>query len=192
MTTFHDLGASIVDYRSRYPALLTFLSTLIDMCLVLGGVMVLTLIFTNVVLRGAAGFDLAWSLEVTAFLLLWLTFLGCAAATSRGAHMRVSEIVENLLPKRIQQVLELTISLVIAALLCALIYYGLNIATHTWAQQTTVLYWPVGLLYAALPVGMTVTLIFHLYNFKLNLLDLIRGPKNETQNIENQVQEGSE
>jgi TRAP-type C4-dicarboxylate transport system permease small subunit len=143
---------------------LRLLSKLIDAFLVVGGVSVLLLIFSNALLRGAAGFDLAWSLEITAFLLLWLTFLGCAAAMARGAHMRVSEIVEHLLSERFQFVLTLLINLVVGALLISLIYYGSIISSHTWAQKTTVLYWPVGVLYAALPVGMLCTLIFHVFN----------------------------
>lgn len=153
-----------MDYRSRYPMLLRVLSKIIDTFLVIGGVFVLLLIFSNAVLRGAAGFDLAWSLEITAFLLLWLTFLGCAAAMARGAHMRVSEIVEHLFSERLQFLLSLLINLVIVVLLMSLIYYGSIISSHTWAQKTTVLYWPVGVLYAALPVGMLCTLIFHVFN----------------------------
>lgn len=151
-------------YRDNYPAILRYLSKAIDIFLVCGGVVVLLLIFTNAVLRGAAGFDLAWSLEVTAFLLLWLTFSGCAAATARGAHMRVTEIAAHLIPLKLQPVLDLLINILITVLLCSLIYYGYTISVHTWAQKTTVLYWPVGLLYGSLPVGMSITLIFHLYN----------------------------
>ena len=162
-----------MDYRNQYPTLLKFLSSVIDLFLVVGGVSVLLLIFSNAVLRGAAGFDLAWSLEVTAFLLLWLTFLGCGAATARGAHMRVTEIVQYALPVRAQFGLELIISLVIGALLCSLIYYGYVISLHTWAQKTTVLYWPVGVLYASMPTGMLVTLIFHIHNVRQ---DIRRGP----------------
>jgi len=153
-----------VDYRPGYPMLLKLLSKAIDMFLVIGGVTVLLLIFSNAVLRGVAGFDLAWSLEITAFLLLWLTFLGCAAAMARGAHMRVSEIVEHLLSERLQYWLSLLINFVIGLLLLSLIYYGYIISSHTWAQKTTVLYWPVGVLYAALPVGMLFTFVFHCFN----------------------------
>lgn len=158
-----------MDYRERYPWVLRALSSLIDLFLASAGLLVLILIFTNVILRGAAGFSLAWSLEVTAFALLWLTFLGCAAAMARGAHMRVTEIVGNLAPQPVQRGIELLINLVIILLLGALIHYGYIIASHTWAQKTTVLYWPVGLLYASLPVGMSLTLIFHLYNCALDL-----------------------
>lgn len=157
-----------MDYRNRYPAILRYLSHSIDLFLVLGGITVLLLIFTNAMLRGAAGFDLAWSLEVTAFLLLWLTFLGCSAAMARGAHMRVTEIVAHVVPEKLQPVLDLLISIVIVLLLSSLIYYGATISMHTWAQKTTVLYWPVGLLYASMPVGIAITLIFHLYNMALD------------------------
>lgn len=156
-----------MDYRSNYPTLLRYLSSAIDGFLILGGISVLVLIFTNAVLRGAAGFDLAWSLEVTAFLLLWLTFLGCAAATARGAHMRVTEVVNHVFSSRNIFFLKFIIDCIIVIVLASLIYFGSSISSHTWAQKTTVLYWPVGLLYLSLPVGMLVTLIFHSYNMKL-------------------------
>lgn len=153
-----------MDYRPHYPALLRGLSNLIDLCLVLGGGTIIVLVFTNALLRGAAGFDLAWSLEVTAFFLLWSTFLGCAAAVARGAHMRVTEIVEHTLPKSAQRGLSVIIDIAIAIILFSLVKTGYSISSHTWAQTTTVLYWPVGLLYASMPVGMALSLIFHLFN----------------------------
>lgn len=160
-----------MDYRSRYPAFIRMLSRFIDLFLVCGGMCVLMLIFANAALRGAAGFDLAWSLEVTAFLLLWLTFLGCAAAEARGAHMRVTEVVSYLVPDKLKPVLEFIINITIAVILISLIYQGFQIAQHTWAQKTTVLYWPVGLLYASLPAGMALTFIFHLANMFFDIRD---------------------
>lgn len=158
-----------MDYRPHYPRALRALSAVIDVALVLAGLSIVTLVFSNAVLRGAAGFDLAWSLEITAFLLLWSTFLGCAAAIARGSHMRVTEIVENLLPVGAQRWLAVAIDLIVAALLVTLIWTGWSIASHTWAQQTSVLYWPVGFLYASMPVGMALTLIFHVFNLAHDL-----------------------
>lgn len=158
-----------MDYREHYPAVLRWLSHLVDLCLALGGFAIVTLVFCNASLRGFAGFDLAWSLEVTSFLLLWSTFFGCAAAIARGAHMRVTEVVEKLVPHTGQRILSVVIDVIIAVLLISLIYTGTNISVHTWAQKTTVLYWPVGLLYASMPAGMSLSLIFHLYNMAYDL-----------------------
>lgn len=167
-----------MDYRFHYPALLRWLSRVIDLALAVAGIGITTIVFLNATLRGAAGFDLAWSLEITAFLLLWVTFLGCAAAAARGAHMRVTEIAAALVPLTMQRPLAVTIDFAIVLLLLSLIYYGTNIARHTWAQATTVLYWPVGLLYASMPVGMALTLIFHLYNMTLDVRGVSRDPLN--------------
>ncbi|GKX36154.1 MAG: 2,3-diketo-L-gulonate TRAP transporter small permease YiaM [Rhizobiaceae bacterium MnEN-MB40S] len=153
-----------MDYRSTYPFPLRVLSGLIDVFLVLGGLAIVTLVFVNATLRGAAGFDLAWSLEVTAFLLLWTTFLGCAAAIARGAHMRVTEIVELFVPQGAHRFLTVAINIVVLLMMASLIFEGYSISSHTWAQRTTVLYWPVGLLYASMPVGVALSLIFHMFN----------------------------
>lgn len=153
-----------MDYRPHYPMPLVWLSRLIDLCLVMGGLLIVTLVFVNATLRGAAGFDLAWSLEITAFFLLWTTFLGCGAAIARGAHMRVTEIVESIFSPRIRHVLNAAINAVILVTLASLIFEGWSISSHTWAQRTTVLYWPVGFLYASMPVGMACCMIFHIFN----------------------------
>lgn len=160
-----------MDFRPLYPAPLRWLSALIDVALAVGGLAILTLAFLNATLRGLAGMDLAWSLEVTAFLLLWTTFLGCAAAVARGAHMRVTEVSAALLGPRARHGAEHAINLAIAVLVVTLIHAGSGIAAHQWAQKTTVLYWPVGLLYAAMPVGMALSLLFHAWNSWL----LLRG-----------------
>jgi TRAP-type C4-dicarboxylate transport system permease small subunit len=83
--------------------------------------------------------------------------------------MRVTEVVEKLVPLTGQRVLSIAIDVIIVVLLLSLIYTGVNISVHTWAQKTTVLYWPVGLLYASMPAGMTLTLIFHLFNMVYDL-----------------------
>jgi TRAP-type C4-dicarboxylate transport system permease small subunit len=157
-----------MDYRHHYPAPLKWLSKIVDFSLVVAGFSIISLVFINALLRSAAGFDLAWSLEVTAFLLLWSTFVGCSAAMARGAHMRVTEVVENLFSTGFQHKLTLLINVVIAIILITLIKTGYQISQHTWAQTTTVLYWPVGLLYASMPFGMLLSLIFHLYNISFD------------------------
>ena len=47
-----------------------------------------------------------------------------------------------------------------STVLLSIIWYGGRLSIRTWDQETTVLYWPVGLLYAAMPVGTLLTLVF--------------------------------
>ncbi|GAB5374523.1 MAG: TRAP transporter small permease [Acuticoccus sp.] len=153
-----------MDYRPLYPRPLRLLSAFLDGILVVLGLGICTLTFANAALRGFAGFDLAWSLEVVGLMLLWVTFVGAACAMARGAHMRVTEIVAALVPGALQRPLAILIDAAVAVLLLALTVYGFDIAMATWAQQSTVLYYPIGLGYLSMPVGMVLCLVFHLYN----------------------------
>lgn len=164
------------DYRPYYPLVLRWLSSIIDVCLATGGALIIVIVFGNASMRGF-GPDLAWSLEISAFLMLWVTFLGSAAAAARGAHMRVTEIFELIVPERFKALVSLAMNLAIAALMIALIYFGTNTAIHMWPEQTTVLYWPIGLLYASMPVGIFLTLVFHTYNAWLDFAGL--GPRHD-------------
>jgi TRAP-type C4-dicarboxylate transport system permease small subunit len=45
-----------------------------------------------------------------------------------------------------------------------LVWYGIGIVRATWANELTVLGWPMGLQYLALPVGSAATLVFVLWD----------------------------
>jgi TRAP-type C4-dicarboxylate transport system permease small subunit len=84
--------------------------------------------------------------------------------------MRVGELIEAL-PGRARLALEALVQLAVLALLVLIAWYGLAICQRTWAQETTVLYWPQGLLYAGMPVSAALALPFTLHD----LLALLRG-----------------
>jgi TRAP-type C4-dicarboxylate transport system permease small subunit len=145
------------------PLPLRLVGRLVDLAVVLCGAGVAVLVFGNVLARFFAGIDVAWSGELAAFLLVWGTFLGGAAAARRRAHMRVSELV-GLLGGGPRRAAEIAINLAVAALLGLVTWYGAIIVELQWPQQTTVLYWPQGLLYLAMPVGAVLTLAFVLHD----------------------------
>jgi TRAP-type C4-dicarboxylate transport system permease small subunit len=107
--------------------------------------------------------DNPWTTEFCEFLMVWVTFLGAAAATRRGVHMTISEFVDRLGPEA-RRGADLAIAAVIAAVLVLLVWYGAGIVRATWANELTVLGWPMGLQYLALPVGAAATLVFVLWD----------------------------
>jgi len=132
------------------------------MVLVLLAVFLITVMFVNVVSRAVLDADIAWNTEFGEFVLVWATFFGCAAAARRGLHMRIVELV-SILPGPIRRVGDLATRLAIILLLALLVWKGLLIVSSTMEQQMSVLYWPVGLQYLAMPVGALLTMIFVLY-----------------------------
>jgi TRAP-type C4-dicarboxylate transport system permease small subunit len=144
------------------PAALRALGAAIDWSVVaIGGVMV-ALVFANVVLH-LFHRDNPWTTEFCEFLMVWVTFLGAAAATRRGAHMTISEFVDRLRPHA-RRGADLAIAALAAALLVLLVWYGVGIVRATWANELTVLGWPMGLQYLALPAGSAATLVFVLWD----------------------------
>jgi len=142
------------------PKPLRKLSRIIDAVIACCGGGLVTIVFGNAFLRFVANFDVAWARELATFLMVWVTFLGLAAAEARGVHMRVTEIAAHIFSSSARRRLDTGINAVIAVTLLLIIWFGIKISIRTWDQDSTVLYWPVGLLYAAMPVGVFLTLIF--------------------------------
>jgi len=156
--------------RGDMPRALRLLGLAIDAVLVLLCAVMGLLVFFNVLSRFIFNLDVAWSGELVTFCLVWGSFLGGAAAVQRGAHMRVGELIEAL-PLRLRRILEALVLVATLALLGFVAWYGLAICQRTWGQETTVLYWPQGLLYAGMPLGAVLAMPFILHD----LLVLARG-----------------
>lgn len=141
------------------PAVLRHIGDIIDLAVMVLGTIMIALMFINVLARAALQVDVAANVELGEFMLVWATFLGCAAAARRSAHMRITELIDAA-PVRLRQLMELGTRVGVLAILASLVWNGFLIAHQNMEQQTSVLYWPVGLTYAALPVGAAFTFLF--------------------------------
>ncbi|MGL5448665.1 MAG: TRAP transporter small permease [Rhabdaerophilum sp.] len=144
------------------PAPLRWLGDALDVTIVLLATALLTVMSANVLARAFFNADIAWNTEFGEFSLVWATFLGGAAAARRGAHMCITEFIEKI-PPGARRMIEVLIRLGVITLLALLVNAGFNIVAKTMDQQMSVLYWPVGLQYLAMPVGSALTLIFVAY-----------------------------
>lgn len=151
------------------PAPLRLLGDAVDWSIVGIGAVMIVLVFINVVLH-AFGKDMAATTELCELLMVWVTFLGGAAAARRGVHMAITELIDKLEagPRRLT---DLAISAVSAAVLGLLVWYGWGITVAGWTNRLTVLDIPMSFQYLALPVASFVTLIFVLWDG----LQILRG-----------------
>ena len=144
------------------PAPIRALGAAVDWSVVAIGATMVALVFANVVLH-VFHRDNPWTTEFCEFLMVWVTFLGAAAATRRGLHMSINEFVDKLAPGA-RRWADLAIAALAAAVLLLLVWYGTGIVRATWDNELTVLGWSMGLQYLALPVGAAVTLVFVLWD----------------------------
>jgi TRAP-type transport system small permease protein len=106
--------------------------------------------------------------------MVWVTFLGGAAATRRGSHMVINELVDRLqgMQKRLA---EAAIQVVVFIALGLLAWYGVGITEAGSFSTLTVLGWPMSTQYVALPVASVITMIF----VGWDLVEILRGKSNE-------------
>jgi TRAP-type C4-dicarboxylate transport system permease small subunit len=113
-------------------------------------------VFTRYVL----GTGSQWPEPIAILLMMSFTFIGAAAAYRAGAHIAVSMIVERLPPK-VQRAGVLLVHALMATVCLFVVGYGTQLCLATMGQSIAELPWlPVGVTYAAIPIGSAITLLF--------------------------------
>lgn len=94
--------------------------------------------------------SLPWTEELARFLLVWLTFLGCALAIYRKSHLSVNFLVE-LMPVGLKKVCNIFTRIVMLAFFTTLLIYGVRLSALSMNNLSTSLGWSMGVVYAVLP-----------------------------------------
>lgn len=151
------------------PPLLRGVGELVDWTIVAIGATMILLVFCNVIFH-VTGRDIAWTTELCEFLMVWVTFLGGAAAARRGLHMTITEFLDKLGPRR-RRLADGVIQLLCLVLLALLAWYGTGIVNATWGSELTVLHIPMAVQYLALPVGAAGMAVF----VGWDIVQIVRG-----------------
>lgn len=155
------------------PRALHWLGQAVDASVIGIGAALAALIFLNVVLH-ALGRDLAWLTELGEFLMVWVTFLGGAAAARRGAHMSINEFLDKLSAPR-RRWADAAVQAFSLLVLGLVLVYGVGIVRGSWNTTLTTLEWPMAWQYLPLPLGMALMASF----VGWDLLLILRGVPRE-------------
>jgi TRAP-type C4-dicarboxylate transport system permease small subunit len=113
-------------------------------------------VFTRYVL----GTGSRWPEPIAILLMMVFTFVGAAAAYRANAHIAVT-MFTDLLPRPLQAFAAVAVDLLMALACGFVAWYGGRLVLETLHQSVAELPWlPVGVTYAALPVGSAITLLF--------------------------------
>lgn len=126
-------------------------------------VMVITT-FAQVVFRFVFFNSLSWSEELSRYCLVWLTFIGGALGVKKKVHVAV-EALTMLFPESIKRTAARFNYILLAVFAAILIKYGFALASFNMRQLSPAMQIPIGLIYAAIPVGGLFALIFILELF---------------------------
>lgn len=117
-----------------------------------------TVVPVGVFYRYVLGSALAWTDELGAFLLAWITYLGGVVALHRGSHLGFENLVERL-PTAWRTAARAAMDLVLAAFFLVLLVYGLQIAMELAGQLAISMPLSIGLVYGVMPFSALLMLV---------------------------------
>ncbi len=115
--------------------------------------------FTSIQIIFRVFFDaLAWSEEITRYLLVWSTFIGAGCVYKRGGHINVSFIQDRFKGKANKYV-KILVHLICIAFFIIAVYYGVIYMMKQGAQSSPALGIRMNLMYMSIPIGCGVMLL---------------------------------
>jgi TRAP-type transport system small permease protein len=120
------------------------------------------MVASNVVLH-LLNRDLAWVTEFGELLMVWVTFLGGAAAAQRGHHVSIAEVVDKLGP-RSRRTWDAVVTLACIGIVGVVTFYGIKLVDGNWNNELTVLHWPMSIQYLGMVLGSSFMLLFLLWD----------------------------
>jgi len=157
------------------PVLIRWVGKVVDYSVIVIGGTMAALIFFNVVLH-AFHKDLAWLTELGEFLMVWVTFLGGAAASQRGAHMSINEFLDKLEPAR-RRWADAAVQTFTIVIFSVVMYYGVGIVQGSWGTVLTTLEWPMAWQYMPLAIGSGLIIFFTGWDLTLILRGVPRAQR---------------
>ena len=109
-------------------------------------------VFAQVIFRFVLEQPLAWSEELSRYLMIWITFLGASLAIEKKAHP-IIEVAVGVLPGRIRQVVQVIAILSSCVFYTLLVYFGSQFAVRSFYQLTPAMGLPIGYVYLIIPIS---------------------------------------
>jgi TRAP-type C4-dicarboxylate transport system permease small subunit len=145
------------------------------LCALLLAVMV-ALLSIQVVGRYAFADPPDWTEELARMVFIYLTFVGGALAVARNANLRIDSMRERLAP-RSRMMLDIGLAFVGVIFLAVTLYYSVGLLARLSHQPMTSVPISKAFMFAAVPVGCALMLIYELARIRNWVRELARHPE---------------
>lgn len=132
------------------------------------------IVLSGVFYRYALNDALAWSEEISKFLMVWMTFIAAPLAFRAGSLVAI-DALPNALKGRARQFLLVLIQLIIISLMVAFIDRGSFLAKNAYIQRASTVDLSIMYVYIAMPIGTAVLCMLSVQSLLGSLRRLIDG-----------------
>jgi TRAP-type C4-dicarboxylate transport system permease small subunit len=124
-------------------------------------------VLLQVFFRYVLNFPLAWSEELSRFLLVWVVLLGAAIGIKRKSHFSI-DIVFKKFPQKVQKNLQFAIDVFLFILIFdVMVLNGVYLANLTFRQISPALHLRMSYVYSAVLAGGILSCCYTLENILL-------------------------
>lgn len=122
--------------------------------------MMVLIVFAGTVGRYSGWFSLAWYEEAARYVMIWLVFIGIAAAAKKNAHFAV-EVIFMIAPKAFHKAIRGLIVLLVAFFCGTVCFlsFGYLQRLYSMHQVSPSLEIPIWTMYSAIPAGCLLMLL---------------------------------
>lgn len=134
------------------------------------------IVFAQILSRYVFRASLAWSEEITRYLLVWTTFFGGAYCVRQGAHIGI-EAFTRLLPQKVKKLLAIVVILGSIGLCVVILMFSIELVSTLFArnQLSPAMRIPIAYAYLAIPVGTGLFIIRYIQNLVIAIKDFKKG-----------------
>lgn len=121
--------------------------------------------------------SLYWTEELGRHVMVWMIFLASVLCVRRGLHLSITLLQQRLKPEK-QLVMQIIGSIVLAFFFCWMVAHGWTLTEKTMVQRSSAIHYPMGLVYAALPVSgllMFIATVEVMVKTGVKLLEMRKG-----------------
>ena len=123
-------------------------------------IVMVTIIFSEVILRYVFKKGFVWMEEVTQYLFIWQVMLASPIALRLGQHMSIDSLI-NMIPKKLTRIkISLMFDFLILVFLLIVAKNGFNFVINNWRSVSVGAKISMGYFYMAIPIGSILMLFF--------------------------------
>jgi TRAP-type transport system small permease protein len=120
--------------------------------------------------------SLYWTEELGRHVMVWMIFLASVLCVRRGHHLSITLLKERLRPDK-QALMQLVGAIVLAYFFYMMVVHGWTLTQKTMVQRSSALHYPMGYVYASLPVSGLLMFIVNLEVMIKSGLEFLGKPK---------------
>lgn len=139
------------------------------------------IVFWNVVSRYFLGISIAWSEEISRFMLIWVVFLGTVLAYIKDEHLSL-DILIKVLPKKAANTMQVVADLGVLYAIQIIVRGGYSLTMQSWDWLSPAAAVPYACVYLIIPIAGVALFIMTIAKM-INHINILLGKTKDKEEL---------